>query len=178
VRARAPRRDRPYPFVRFVRDHQSLVYNLAYRILGDEMPALIATQDAFLRAFPAFQEHRRKASELWLIGLVVEVCQERMSLLTQLEYDSGDTPPEDNMPESRTALTRRPPVCEEAQALLNTLPPEERVTVVLSDIQGLSCKEIAHVTHVPTHLIRSRLDRGRTRLRNALLARGGHVPTG
>jgi RNA polymerase sigma-70 factor (ECF subfamily) len=169
---RAPRHDRPYPFVRFVRDHQSLVYNLAYRILGDEMPAVIATQDAFLRAFPAFEEHRKKASELWLIGLVVEVCQERMSLSPQLEYGFGDAPPEDNMPGSGTALRRRQPGCEEAQALLNTLPPEERVTVVLSDIQGLSCKEVAHVTHVPTYVIRSRLDRGRTRLRNALLARG------
>jgi len=65
---------------------------------------------------------------------------------------------------------------DHAQVLLNTLPPDQRVALVLSDVQGLSYREIADVTGVSVDMIRSRLSQGRTTLRNALLARGELSP--
>jgi RNA polymerase sigma-70 factor (ECF subfamily) len=54
------------------------------------------------------------------------------------------------------------------QAGLDELPDHQRVTLVLSDIQGLSYEEIADVTGVSLGTVKSRLSRGRSRLRDYL----------
>jgi RNA polymerase sigma-70 factor (ECF subfamily) len=51
---------------------------------------------------------------------------------------------------------------------LDQLPPDQKVTVILSDIQGLSYEEIAQATGVALGTVKSRLSRGRTRLRDLL----------
>jgi len=51
---------------------------------------------------------------------------------------------------------------------LDGLPPDQRATVILSDIQGLSYEEIAQATGVSLGTVKSRLSRGRARLRDYL----------
>jgi len=50
--------------------------------------------------------------------------------------------------------------------------PEQRLVIVLSDIQGLSYEEIAQVTGCSLGTVKSRLSRGRTHLRDYLRLRG------
>jgi RNA polymerase sigma-70 factor (ECF subfamily) len=59
---------------------------------------------------------------------------------------------------------------------IETLPPEQRIIVVLSDVQGLSYKEIADVTGVTLGTVKSRLSRGRAKLRDQLLEQRELLP--
>ena len=59
---------------------------------------------------------------------------------------------------------------------IETLPPEQRIMVVLSDVQGLSYKEIADVTGVSLGTVKSRLSRGRAKLRDQLLEQRELLP--
>jgi RNA polymerase sigma-70 factor (ECF subfamily) len=59
---------------------------------------------------------------------------------------------------------------------LNTLPPDQRTTLVLSDIQGYTYEEIASVTGVELGTVKSRLSRARARMRDYLLAQREQLP--
>ena len=53
---------------------------------------------------------------------------------------------------------------------LTTLPEEQRIILILSDIQGLAYEEIAEITNTNLGTVKSRLSRGRARLRDVLKA--------
>jgi RNA polymerase sigma-70 factor (ECF subfamily) len=55
------------------------------------------------------------------------------------------------------------------EAAVLRLPPEQRLVIILSDIQGLTYEEIARVADVPLGTVKSRIARARARLREALL---------
>ncbi|HLX39440.1 MAG TPA: sigma-70 family RNA polymerase sigma factor, partial [Ktedonobacteraceae bacterium] len=57
---------------------------------------------------------------------------------------------------------------EVIQLGLATLPLEQREAVVLCDIEGLTYEEIASATATSLGTVRSRIARGRARLRNFL----------
>ena len=70
-------------------------------------------------------------------------------------------------PEDRTV---RDELAREIERQLRDLPDDQRLAVVMSDIQGYSYDEISTATGWPLGTVKSRLSRGRTHLRNALRA--------
>jgi RNA polymerase sigma-70 factor (ECF subfamily) len=58
---------------------------------------------------------------------------------------------------------------------IHTLPRPQRVTVVLRDVHELSYEEIAATTQTSLGTVKSRLNRGRRRLRRFLQARAAHL---
>ena len=62
------------------------------------------------------------------------------------------------------------------QVGLNTLPPDQRIALVLSDVQGFSYQEIAEITRSSLGTVKSRLSRGRAKLRDYLLDQGELLP--
>jgi RNA polymerase sigma-70 factor (ECF subfamily) len=60
---------------------------------------------------------------------------------------------------------------------LDTLPPEQRTAVVLSDIQGMSYDEIAQTMKTSLGTVKSRLNRGRRKLRDFLTEHAELLPS-
>lgn len=178
VGARVARRDRLSAFNQLVLEHRSMVFNLAYRILGNPNLATTATENTFLRALRGFPKCHDKSPRLWLMRTAVAVCQEQLRQMPIQSSDSYEPSAGDNAHETVTPCASRQPSCDGAQAFLNTLSPDQRVTLVLSDVQGLSYREIAGVTGASVDVIQSHLSRGRTALRNALFAQGELPPGG
>jgi RNA polymerase sigma-70 factor (ECF subfamily) len=172
--SRAVRRERMSALNQWFLENQSIVYNLAYRILGDPDSAAAATERTLLKA--CRQRPRGQPSVRWLLRIAVAMCQEELRQAQILTSDLRRPLAGDNAHESGAAHTAHQPSGDGVQTLLNTLPPDQRVTLVLSDVQGLSYREIADVIGVSVDVVRSRLGRGRTALRNALLAQGEMSP--
>jgi RNA polymerase sigma-70 factor (ECF subfamily) len=59
---------------------------------------------------------------------------------------------------------------------INRLPEDQRVVLVLSDVQGFSYQEIAEIIGQPLGTVKSRLSRARQRLRDFLLAQQELLP--
>ena len=64
------------------------------------------------------------------------------------------------------------------QGGIDTLPADQRVVLVLSDVQGSSYQEIADITEVSLGTVKSRLSRARAKLRDYLMARPELLPAG
>lgn len=171
-------------FNELVQQYQSLVYNVAYRILGDEDAAADATQDAFFSAFRALNSFRGGSFKAWILRIVTNACYDQLrrrqrqpsSSLEALLVGPGAHEAFVDHTENPEAYALRMDLSRIIQEGLRTLPPEQRVTVILSDIQGLHYKEIAEITGVELGTVKSRLSRGRARLRDYLRAQEELLP--
>ncbi len=187
--ARAQRGDLS-AFNRLVMAHQNLAYNVAYRIMGDADAAADVCQEAFLSAFKHIRALRGSSFKSWLIRIVTNMCydhlryQRRRPARSLEELTSGEDTGED--PEHSAWLTSGDTSIEDVvmsheladwiQRGIASLPADQRVIVVLSDVQGFSYQEIAEITGIPLGTVKSRLSRARARLRDYLTARPELLP--
>jgi RNA polymerase sigma factor (sigma-70 family) len=171
-------------FNELVSHYQDMVYNVAYRILGDAEAAADAGQEAFLSAFQAIDKFKGGSFKAWLLRIATNACYDQLRLkqrrpsssLEALYTESQASSHFVNGRETPEEHTLRQELGQTIQVGIDTLSPDQRVTLVLSDVQGLSYKEIAQVTGVSVGTVKSRLSRARASLRDYLLAQGELLP--
>ena len=173
-------------FNQLVLAYQQLAHNLAYRILGNEDRAMDATQDGFLRGFRALSQFRGGSFKAWILRIVTNCCYDQLRASQRrpttplddiVENDEHSRIFEDPN-ESPEAYVQRQELDSVIQAALDTLPISQRVAVVMNDIQGLSYEEIAQVTAISLGTVKSRISRGRAKMRDYLLAHRELLPGG
>ena len=166
-------------FNRLVLAYQDLVYNQAYRLMGDFDAAEDATQDAFIAAYRKLDTYRGGSFKAWLLRIVTNLCYDELRRrkrrpTTPLEpLDQEDEEVESprwlsDPAESPEQRAERAELSRALQRCLDGLPPEFRAVVALVDIQGMDYTEAAQATGNPLGTIKSRLARGRLRLRDCL----------
>jgi len=166
--------------------YQHQVYNLAYRIMGDEASAADATQEAFISAYKHMESFRGDSFKSWIFRIVTNACYDELrrrkrrpaSSLEGLVGDE-DLEIEYDIPDESESLESRVERRELAQAIqfgIETLPPDQRITLVLSDVQNMSYEEIAAITGANLGTVKSRLSRARAKLRGYLVASGELSP--
>ena len=157
--------------------YQRSVFNLALRMLTDAQSAEDATQEAFLSAWSHIRGFRGGNFKAWLLSIVANCCRDELRRLKRhslvplaaLEADPDSLPASvGSVEDDLLSIELR----EEIYRGLASLLPEQRLVIVLSDIQGLSYEEIAQVTGCSLGTVKSRLSRGRTHLRDYLRLRG------
>lgn len=174
-----------HAFNELVLCYQSQVYNLAYRIMGEGDSAADATQEAFISAYRAISGYRGGSFRAWLMRIVTNACYDELRRRKRRPTSSLDALYVTNaMPgevlvnggESPEAYAQRQDLNQVLHDGLQALPEEQRVTLVLSDVQGYDYKEIAEITGVSLGTVKSRLSRGRAKMRDYLLAQGELLP--
>ena len=172
-------------FNQLVMLYQSMVYNLAYRILSEPDAAADATQDAVLSAYKAIRRFRGGSFKAWLLRIVTNACYDQLrikqrrptSSLDDLPVEADHTSYLRDPDEQPDEFVERQELNRVIQAGISILPAEQRVVLVLSDVQGFSYKEIAQITGISLGTVKSRLSRGRAKVRDHLLAQGELLPT-
>jgi RNA polymerase sigma factor (sigma-70 family) len=156
--------------------YQSMAYNLAYRILGDPDAASDATQDAFVSAFKAMRKFRGGSFKAWILRIVTNACYDQLRSKQRRPTESLDALAIDqdhisylhDRSEKPDEYVERRELNRTIQSAIQALPLEQRTIVVLSDVQGLSYQEISEITGISLGTVKSRLSRGRARLRDLL----------
>jgi RNA polymerase sigma factor (sigma-70 family) len=169
-----------------VRLYEGRVYNLCYRMLGDPDSAADATQDAFLSAFRNLRSFRGGSFRSWMLRIATNTCYDVLRARKRRPSVSLDVDADDeddasplqiaDVAESPDDFAIRRELAAAIQSSLGTLPEEQRLILILSDIQGLAYEEIAEITSTNLGTVKSRLSRGRARLREVLKA-GELLPT-
>jgi len=170
-RTRGGKRD---AYGELVRRYQTIVYNVAYRLVGERQAALDLAQETFVHAYQALKSFdatrpfapwiRRIATNLSLNWLernrVITVSLERADDATEVPLPDHSTEPERvYLQTEQHALV--------LQAILR-LGPRQRAVIELRHFQDLSYEEIAAVLGLPLSDVKSDLFRARQQLRRFL----------
>lgn len=162
--------------------HKDMVYSLANRLLADKSEAFDVTQEVFLTLFKQIRRFRGECSlKTWLYRVTLNQAANRnrwwrrrfrgrnrlVSITRGLDDEEFVFEPVSREPtvdqhllssEAREAITEA----------LAALPFEQRAAVVFRDVEQLSYEEIAAVVGVSVGTVKSRISRGRDKLRLAL----------
>jgi RNA polymerase sigma-70 factor (ECF subfamily) len=173
---RAAQRGDMASFNALVERHQRAVFNVTLRLLRDPGLAEDATQDTFVRAWTALDSFRGGLVRPWLLRIATnrgyDMLRSRARRpATSLDAELFEIEPEwtpqstHEHPEAHAARTELSIHLERALAML---PDDQRTAIVLSDVQGYAYEEIGEITGVAVGTVKSRISRGRARLREAL----------
>lgn len=157
-------------FAVLVRRHGSSLLALARCMLGSPQDAEEAVQDAFVSAWRRLPEFRHSAEfRTWMYRITVNRCltlrrcrPPPLSLDAVVEPAAGDAwsqPARFAEQDAATAALSR---------ALGELDAGQRLCWILREVQGLSYKEIAHVTRASEPTVRGRLFRARRSLQEAM----------
>ena len=157
-----------------VERYQHRVYSVCIRMLGNA-DAEDATQEAFLAAFQSIQRYRSGSFIAWLLRIATNKCLDRLRARRRRPAVSLDTDADDAAPiqvsdegESPEQRVLRAELARRIERKLQELPADQRLVIILSDIQGYSYEEIVAATGWLPGTMKSRLSRARARLRDAL----------
>ena len=164
-----------YAFEQLMAAHESKMYAVALRMCGNREDAQDCLQEAMLRVYRALSGFKGQSSfSTWIYRITMNSCLDELrrrksrtatSLDAMLENgfapsDEGDTPEQSSLrSEQRRALEKA----------IAGLPEDMRAAIVLRDVQGCSYDEIADALSANVGTIKSRISRGREKLRAVLL---------
>jgi len=164
-------------FEPLVERYRQRVWRLAYQILRDREDAWDCAQEAFVRAFHSLASFRgQSAFYTWLFRITVNVATDRQRARgAQARAFGAERVPEEEWgrttpdpgggPDKVAAQSEQRRRIREA---LDALPPKARAIIMLSDVEGLSYREIAEVLRCPIGTVMSRLHNARKRLKSVL----------
>ncbi len=164
-------------FEPLVEKYRQRVYRLAYNVLRDPEEAWDVAQDAFIRAFQALPSFRgESAFYTWLFRIVMNVARDRVRQHAARGRAFGTERVDEKdwdrtLVDQGTAPDANATKVEERERIsraLATLSEPHRAIIMLSDLEGLSYREIAEVLNIPMGTVMSRLHNARRRLREAL----------
>ena len=173
VIARAGAGDRT-AFTQLMEHYQSACYGLAWRLLGDRDQAADATQDAFIHAYRAMASYRGGIFRSWLLRITANASYD--ILRRQQRRPTSPLPdPEEGAPElpdlfavNPLAEATRSEMYKHLEVALAKLPEDQRTAIVLCDVYGMDYNEVAAMTKSALGTVKSRIHRGRLRLRELL----------
>ena len=152
-------------FSALVRRHQTTVFRVCHRILGDPEDAADATQEAFVRAYRKLDTFQgQSAFRTWMRRVSVNgSLNERARRRPTAQLDDERAAPgtgADTIAQAEAAA--------QVHQALQWLPANHRAAVVLRDLEGLSYAEVAAALAVPEGTAKGWAHRGRERLKDVL----------
>ena len=163
-----------------VEEHQNRVYHIALKMTGNEEDAFDLSQETFLKAYRSLKSFRGEAGfGSWLYRLASNLCidflrkKKRRPLQTASLDDEEGRPTDlpDLRHEPQNELERKE-IREKVRAGLRRLPEEQRLILVLRDVEGFSYQEISSILGVELGTVKSRIYRARARLAVLLTEEG------
>jgi RNA polymerase sigma-70 factor, ECF subfamily len=166
-----------------VAEHQRMVVQLAVNLLGDREEALDLSQEVFLRVFRTIGRFRGQSSlRTWIYRIAINQARNRhrfwrrrhradqvsldQHVAAHGEFVSAGEARPDRMLAQKELAAR-------LQSALDHLPFDQRIAIVLREIDGLSYDEIAYSLGVAVGTVKSRLTRARHALRQELREASG-----
>jgi RNA polymerase sigma factor (sigma-70 family) len=158
-----------HAFNELVERYQGAVYNVCVRMLGDAQPAEDCTQETFFAAYRSIKSFRGGAFRSWLLRIASNQCYD---LLRRRQRHPADALPDEPFVVDPSPSPDEAALSAETAAALERaigqLPPDQRLCVLLVDVQGFDYDEAAQAMDVNLGTVKSRLSRARARLRELL----------
>ena len=171
-------------FDQLVERHSDRAFQLAYSILQNRQDAEEVVQDAFIRIYRSLGNFRGDAKfSTWMYRIVVNLCNNKfrwnkvrganctISIDAPLPNAEGDEDLRLELPSSDASPNEQAEFAdlrERLEKAMATLPESYRTAVMLRNVQQLDYEEIAKILDCAVGTVKSRINRGRELLRQAL----------
>jgi RNA polymerase sigma-70 factor, ECF subfamily len=167
-------------FTTLVRSLQGRVFGLALRLLNDRGEAEDLTQEVFVVMHHHLHEFRGDAKlSTWMHKITRNRALNRLKFLKRRHVGTTDELIDDTAADEsragRTSMLENKQLQKQLEHELRRLPEEQRVLVVLRDLEDMSYEEIAETTGLPLGTVKSRLHRARMELAQRLRPQGDAV---
>jgi RNA polymerase sigma-70 factor (ECF subfamily) len=169
-------------FNEIVRLYGDKVFSLVYRMIGSRAEAEDIAQEVFITVFKTIDGFRGEAKfSTWLLRIAANQSKNRIKYLARratdpegLEDDAGASEASSHLA-PLTGQIDGPDVIMEAaeldvlmQRAIAALDEDQRLLVILRDVEEMSYEEIGEVTALPDGTIKSRLHRARMAIKEWL----------
>jgi RNA polymerase sigma-70 factor (ECF subfamily) len=169
-------------FEMLVEAYQKKIFNLAFRMIGNYDDAGDLAQEALIRVYKSIAGFKAQSSfSTWIYRITTNVCLDEirkrknkkvLSLDEEIHVEDGEMQrqieSDDPLPEE---VFEREELRQIVGDAIASLPEEQRTVLTLRDLQGLSYEEIADILDCPGGTVKSRINRARQALKNALLTK-------
>ncbi len=168
-------------FRELVEDHRDRVYNITFRMLGNKAEAEDVAQEVFISVFKSIDDFREESKfSTWLYRVAVNHCKNRIKYLARRHDRDRDELDETTqgtgvngtiggpLPSSPQKQLESRQMEKLMQDAIAELEDDQRIVVVLRDVEDLSIEEICEITGLPDGTVKSRLHRARLVLRKRL----------
>ena len=174
-------------FEDLVLEYQKQVYHITLKMTGNEEDAFDLSQETFLKAFRTLSAFRGEASfGSWLYRMAANLSidflrrKKRSGASQTVSLNDDETeerrPPElpDLRYEPQNALEKKE-LREKVQEGLQRLPHEQKLILVLRDVEGFSYQEISDALKIELGTVKSRIYRARAHLARLLTEDGNFL---
>ncbi len=155
--------------------HAKSLLRTAWRLTQSLAAAEDLVQDTLMAAWRTFERYEMGTDcKAWLFRIMLNgssrrrsQAQRRDKLFTSLEQADDH---------AQRARKDGAPLSWEVEAMLESLPEEQRAVLLLAVVEGFTCKEISAITDAPIGTVMSRLSRARSAMRDQLITYEGWCP--
>lgn len=159
------------------RNSSGFVYNVALRMAASYDMAAEITQDVFVKLHSELKKFRHdSAFNTWLYRITVNTAINSLKKQSKHAGRSVDLEAiEDLVPsaESVHGQAEKKAEAESIQRLLDELPPQQKASIVLRNLEGMSYREISETLDTNINTVRTWLKRARETLMKR--AAGGQI---
>ena len=164
-------------FRQLFEQYQHLVFNISYRMSGNQKEAEDITQDVFVKIYHAIGKFRGDAKlSSWIYRIAVNTCLKRerrkklenwisLEFLFQEKEKSPPVSPEKS-PDQQIEIAEKEQIVQKA---IQSLPERQKTALILHRYENLSYEEIATVMEISLSAVESLLHRAKDNLTKKLL---------
>ncbi len=154
-----------------VNRYKTMIYNVAFRMVGDEDTAKDLAQESFIAAYKGLRQFRFGSKfSSWLYSIALNKCRDYLKMAKNL-VSTDELPDMDLLSGSETSPERAAAEAQDKDILqqaLDALPLEYRQVLILKHIEELDYQEIADITGTSVAALKVRAHRGREMLKKIL----------
>jgi len=153
-----------------VERHQTWAWQVAFRFTGNKEDAADIVQEAFIRLLDASGRYQPTAKfRTYFYQIISRLCLDHAKRKRPLPLESvADLP--DPTPDTMDTMIQQETALK-VHAALDSLPPNQRIAIVLRYYETLSYEQIASAMQTTSKAVERLLARGRERLKDVLIRR-------
>lgn len=162
--------------------YQNMVFNLAFRFMGNRQEAEDLSQEVFLKVYKSLDSYRGASTlKTWIYRITTNMALNRLKFLKR-RHENKQVSIDQDRPETTITLKeslpdQRPGQLQEIHAdqiairlqrALDSISEDQKAVIILRDIEGFSYDDIASTLGTNVGTVKSRLARGRTQVQEIM----------
>ncbi len=165
-------------FEALIERYRAKIYAVCLRILCAEQDAQDACQEAMIKMYCSINRYNFRSNfSTWVYSITRNTALDHLRAVKRDRNDSYDELAEMGasmfvLDDVTSEAVERSDLSAKVAELVNQLPKEMRICLILKDIDGYSCEDISAILKQPLGTVKSRLHRARNRLQELIRKNG------